>query len=458
MFGLRTRVFTAALALLSPLLLDALAQSPPQLLASTDVATVRSVQVIQAPDGPAIEVLASRPVVPAFQKLEHPSRLVIDLPNSVLSSSAKSSAFSNEQIKRVRINQYQNAPPTARIVLDLTSPLDYGWDAAGNRLMIRLRATAQVHAKPPTAPALTAGAQPLAVPMNSSELRDISLSGAKVLPGSSVTAGADTAIMRLGRGGEVRVCPGTTVSLTSSQNGHALMLGMSTGALETHYYLDAAADSILTPDFRIQLPGPGEFHYAVSVDTRGNTCVRALPGNTASAIVSELLGDGTYQVKPNQQVLFHSGRLRDVDSAVPAACGCPPAPVPILRAAVPAEPLATTAPQSMNLGSSSPASQPAAMDGTPSQLPITAGAKEMAPLPPSKPNDVHVEVEAPFVFRGDDPPPAQPAPVQEAENLPLRPLHVSSQNSALPTVQIDPKPAHRGFFGKVKGFFSSLFG
>src|SRR5579863_8681470 len=386
-----------ALALLTGLLIaSSVAQSTPKLLATTDTPIfVRSVRVLP---GPAVEILSSRPLVPAISTLDNPPRLVIELPNADVPAnlSGNNTRIDSpaQEIRRVRVNQYQNAPPVTRVVVDLVKPVGHTWDAAGNRLMVRLRASSdQVTAKPPSVPAFTQGIQPAAVPLGPGSSGAVVLAGSRAAAGSSVTAGSETSVLRLQRGGEVLVCPGTTVSVTSAQSGHGLMLGMNTGALEAHYNLDASADSILTPDFRILLAGPGEFDYAVSADSRGNTCIRALPGNTASVIVSELLGEGNYQVKPAEQILFRSGRLNLVDATVPSNCGCPAPPSPVLRASSVTPISDAPRPSSMQLASSADKS---ASSG---ELP-----PETAALPPSKPNDVHVQVEAPFVFRADEEP------------------------------------------------------
>ena len=477
----RLRSLLVALSLLTGVIAASTAQSTPKLLATTETpVVVRSVRVVPGSAGTAVEILSSRPLVPVISRLDNPPRLVIDLPNADLPNAKLANANllnadltnglmpGNNQradspgleIRRIRVSQYQNAPPITRVVVDLLKPVGHTWDAAGNRLMVRLHSSGDLTAKPPSVPAFKRGIQPTAVPLGPGSSGTLVLAGNRAAAGSSVTAGSETSVLRLERGGEVLVCPGTTVSVTSSQNGHALMLGMNTGALEAHYNLDASADSILTPDFRLLLAGPGEFHYAVSADSRGNTCVRALPGNTASVIVSELLGEGNYQVKPTEQIVFHSGRLNLLDTAVPASCGCPPPSIPVLRASAASEPAVSD----VKLPSSSPVHLAQPGDQATNDLP-----PETAALPPSKPNDVHVQVEAPFVFRasdlraddqlGGERPAPKPAPIREARLLQARysPHPASFEVEVLPPPPTHARPVHHGMFAKIKGFFAGMF-
>lgn len=435
--------------------------------------TITSVRIVHERGAPAVEILSSGgPVIPEVQLIDSPPRLVIDLPNSRLGLTQKRIAVQKENILAIRVDQFQRQPPVTRIVLDLAVPYGYTWDGAGHRLMVRLKPPEDVNAgkkssarQPPTVAGLSLGETPAVVPVTGGSGAMV-LAGSRMASGSTVTAGSETAVLRVAGGGEVRVCPGTTVSVTPSQGKRDLMLGLSTGAMEAHYSLKASADSILTPDFRILFAGPGEFHFAISADAHGNTCVRGLKDNTSSAIVSELIGDRIYQVKPTEQAVFHSGQIDKVDGDVPVECGCPP-PSPLMRAQATFAPNVPDSelPEKVRIGGSetppaAPVSAPAP-NASASAVRLSNGP-ETAPLPASKADDVHVQVDAPFVFTAKGHAAAvPPAPVQVAKDLPVEesparqvPLDTVIQS---PPPESSTKPEHRGFFKRIGGFFAGIF-
>jgi AMIN domain len=426
------------------------------------IAAIRSFRIVQEKDGQAVEILSTQPLLPSIKAISQPARLVIDLPNARLETQQKRISVQADQISALRANQFQQDPPVVRVVVDLLTPRTFTWDAAGNRLVVHLgRNPTEASASPfqaPKVPSLTSGPPPVVTAVRAAG--PLTLAGNNSGSGSTIAAGLDTTIVNLSSGGEVRVCPGTTVSMTPSQNRHNLMLSMNTGALEAHFALDASSDSVITPDFRILLVGPGEFHYAISADNQGNTCVRALPGNTASAIVTESLGDRTYQVKATDQLVFRSGQLDHVDMAVPLECGCPPPRDAPMRAT-----------NNLPMLHSNPApTNPAASGETvhAESAPAT-GAPGAPPSPSVAPNELHVQVEVPFVFHATGPP---PVPVEEVRALPFDsreiptpglsvvplppPANQKPKADGAPTASANRPPA-RGFFRKLGGFFSSLF-
>jgi hypothetical protein len=434
-------------------------------------AIVTSVRVVQDHGAPAVEIVTSHPVLPSIQVLDSPPRLVIDLANARIGLTRKRTPVLQEDMLTLRAEQYQNDPPVARVVLDLLVMYGYTWDVSGDTLTVRLKPAEDPKAanrksphQTPQVLSLTPTATPAVVPVTSG-VGDVVMAGKQFAAGSSLTAGSDTAVLMLARGGEVRVCPGTTLSVTPSKTSKDLMLGMSTGGLETHYALAASADTVLTPDFRILFAGPGEFDFAVSTDSHGTTCVRGLKGNTSSAIVSELIGDRIYQVKPSQQAVFHLGRIDKVDTNVPLECGCPP-PVTVNRTeALPAKTIESSeAPANATLAQGSVPSQGTKPDSSPQVL---SNGPETRPLPPSQPDDVHVQVEAPFVFRGKQDSTATTAPKDEAAAPPVRkppaepapPATIDPQVQPLPAPvpQTQTKPEHRGVLRKIGRFFSAIW-
>jgi len=420
---------------------------------------VQSVKIAPGDGGVTVEILATRPLTPQIQTVEGPSRLVIDLPGSILNAQHKRIPFRNQQIKGVRMNQYQ--ADVTRIVIDLASPVQYTWDAMGNRLNIRIRADESATAKPATAPAMTPGTEPVAVPYAQGSTGTLVEAGSRVASGSTIAARDETAVLRLARGGEIRVCAQTTVSVATSPDGQSLMLGMNTGAMETHYHINESSDSILTPDFRIVLPGPGEFNLAIKSDARGDTCVSSLAGSNSSVVVAELLGNGTYEIKPDQQVLFRQGKMQSVETPV-AGCGCPAPQEPVMRAAADPTTVVSENKTGNNLALADSNSQPSTTAGTGSD----GGTIEQAATPNTSPtpnsNDDKAQISAPLVFNAKELARMRAAgaatpPVSEQEAA--VPLNARPADPLPPLVVLPPapKPEHKGFFGRIGHFFRSIF-
>jgi hypothetical protein len=291
----------------------------------------------------------------------------------------------------------------------------------------------------------------------SSSAMHLAGSGMSVYSGSELAAGIAPATLKLVRGGQVRICPHSGLNVSSSNQG--LMLATGAGTLEIDYQLDQrAADILVTPDFNVALVGPGTFHFALGINKKGDTCVKPLPGNASEVTISELLGTGVFKAQPDQMLVFKGGKV-DARAALTTDCGCPPA-APVMRA------------------EAQPGPNPPTKDGpTPPRSGdrvAVATDEPTSPLPPDKPGQVHVEVDAPFVFSAR---PGNGRPYSVAR------IHFSSlpniyfvQQKVDPVVLIEkapevsvktvaeaPRPAEKpkkekkGFLGRVKGFFGSLF-
>jgi hypothetical protein len=254
---------------------------------------------------------------------------------------------------------------------------------------------------------------------------------AELRSGSEIETGTSAANVNLARGGKVRICPRSSVQITSSPDGRALLVALNSGALETDYMIPGGADSIMTPEFQMQLAGPGTFHYAFG--TNGNElCARGLAGSNASVIAGETLGAGTYQLRPADNIVFR-GSLSNPDASPQAVCGCPEAVVKNQPTELGfPEQQSQTAAKAMAEGSAPPAAPPLP------QIPEVVAQ-----------NQPVTQISVPLTFRSSTVAlPPLPEPYFEAE-LPklLSPI-------AVPKV-VPPPKAKKNWIQK---FFGKLFG
>lgn len=298
--------------------------------------------------------------------------------------------------------------------------------------------------------------------------------GLDVGNGSVVTAGQHSATLRLARGGQVRICPGTNLTVNSSPNGKELMLAMSAGSLEGSYRLPAAADAVLTPDFRILISGPADVNVSITANEKGDTCVRSR-GGESYVIVSELMGDDFYRVRPNEQVVFRAGHAKDPQVGGDMVCGCPaPAALPgqtknnVEPAPANTPPANNVAPGDLaRLAPPPPTPEQtkeiaAAINSEPA---VAATANAAAALPPqSQAGPLQVQIDAPMIFHGNGaaPDPTQTLARVHVERLPWPDAPLVSPQAPVPEApsrvkQVSATKQKKGFFHKLGGFFAGIF-
>lgn len=100
--------------------------------------SVRSVKVLGTKNTVEVEVEASDRIVPQTQVLTGPDRLVVDFPNAIPSSGARSQSVDRGEVKDVRVGLFQSKPPVTRVVLDLKAAQSYQVFPYGRTVMIKV--------------------------------------------------------------------------------------------------------------------------------------------------------------------------------------------------------------------------------------------------------------------------------------------------------------------------------
>src|SRR5580698_8243635 len=228
--------------------------------------------------------------------------------------------------------------------------------------------------------------------------------GRAVLVGNTtVTARDKTAEVELKRGGSVRICATSGLHVTSGQSAAgvtpALMLALDRGAIEVKMSA-TTRDVVMTPDLRFSLKGDGPLDLQLRVTRNGDTCVENRGAGAPVLNVADQFGEGTYQLRAGQHVLFEHGSLKEVVDHESSSCGCPPEQAPTMTVA--------DALLSGGAGGSGDAAKTAA-EAHPFPAAVSAGLAPVATPPQAPAGALHEQVSATLSSSGGADSLAEPA-------------------------------------------------
>ena len=249
-----------------------------------------------------------------------------------------------------------------------------------------------------------------------------------IVASGTVTSGSETTDVILPHRGVLRVCASTTIKLAADSGVAAgevpgLLMALDHGAIEASFATGRDSDTVLTPDFRILIGGPGAADVKVRLGDHGDTCVDNAGENAPYVLVSSVFDGGAYRVQAGQRVMFQHGNLHEVVDNEKESCGCPPT-----RNGPNEFPLA----QSEGLAPQSPpVSNPAVQAGLSPQA--TETLTYNAPASTAKPGE------------------ATPAPV-------ATPAATAGGSPLAPAVTPPAEEKKQGVFARLGRFFRKIFG
>ncbi|MEO6802622.1 MAG: nuclease [Granulicella sp.] len=267
--------------------------------------------------------------------------------------------------------------------------------------------------------------------------------GRAVLVGSSSVLAKDhTAEIALNRGGTVRVCATSGLHLTQRQGAgvQPLMLALDRGAIEFHANA-VSNDVVMTPDLRFSVRGAGPLDLRLRVTPSGDTCVENKGAGAPTLGISDQFGEGTYELRAGQHVLFEHGSLKEVVDNESSPCGCPAT-----------EPGMSIADALLASGGRADAMTAAATEH-PFPAAVSQGLAPAPPVPQAAPGVAHAQVSTTLGFSGDGTSTISGTPANSTSSSAAAMPGTMIQPEASPAPQLAPGFAHR-----IGHFFKRLFG
>jgi hypothetical protein len=312
-------------------------------------------------------------------------------------------------------------------------------------------------------------------PIGTVGVQDATVSGAlEISNGQAVLVGNTTIRARehatdvtLSRGGEVRVCSTSELHLTAGKatSGPApLMIALDRGAIETRMAA-LQSDLVMTPDLRFTMRSAGLLDLRIRVTPNGDTCVENRGSTAPSLNAADQFGQSSYELKPEQHVLFEHGSLKEVVDHESSPCGCPSEPVVSVAdsgatSSTPATPGATVSPN-------------VAEEQHPFPAAVSAGLAPPSTVPQAQPGAVHAQVSTAMTYNAEEGasvsgsapastsmanPPGPSAPQSSGSQSQQQPSTANPPADAAQAPPPPPAPSGGNVFHSIGHFFKRLFG